>query len=218
MSNETKFLIGAIVAGSVAYLVPLYYQNIWLGLFLLLLVAVVYLGSLVRFANLKLKTKSSKWIVSSFALVLMIFQVFAFAHYYGRKDFQKDLLLEIRKVIDTGVTQTDVHSDLIYVLGQHHKNKRDSVIETARDLIPEKLGDNGVYISDFDLDNKDSEKDDETNYFYTADEEEDELIVIVVTEVSLGENPEFENYDGQRGRFEMVYTLSEEGVDYEVRN
>lgn len=218
MSKETKLLIGAICASIFAYLIPLYFGKVWLGYFLLIFIGVLYLGSLIRFASLNLRSKSSRYIIMGLAGLLIVFQILAFAHDYSRKDYQKNLLLEIRKIIDSGITKSDVQKELTYVLAKYHKDDRDSIIETARDVIPEKLGEDGVYISDFDIKETDDEEDDNLNYFYEIDEEADELTVIVVADVSRGEEASFENYDGQTGKYEMQFTLSDEGVDYEVRN
>jgi hypothetical protein len=218
MSSENKLLIWALVTSGVAYLLPLYIGNIWLGYSLLLLVAVLYLASLIRFAGLNLKARSSRYIVMGIAGTLVVGQVLAFAHDYSRKNYQKNILLEIRKKIDTGIAKSDVQKELTYLFAQYHQEDRTSIVETARDLIPEKLGENGVYISDFDLDKKNMEEDDNANFFYEMDEAADELTVFVVSDVPLGDDPDFENYDEQTGRYEMKFTLSDEGVEYEVRN
>lgn len=217
MSNETKFLIGAIIAGSIAYLVPLYFGNIWLGYTLLSLITISFLGSLIWFARLNLESKVSRRVVIGITGTLLICNILLFAHDFSRKDYQKNLLLEIRKTIDTGIARSDVQRELTYVLSRYHTGNRNSIVETAKDVMPEKFGQDGIYISDFDLE-EDSLNDDNTNYFYEIDKEADELTVIVVSDVSRGENPEFKNYDGQVGRYEMVFTVNKKGVDYEVRN
>jgi hypothetical protein len=217
MEKETKVLLGAVVVAPLAYVIPLSMGNIWLGYFLLLCVAVTFLGILIKFASSELDTKAFKRIFIGITGTLIAINILLFAHDYSRKDYQKDLLLEIRKIIDGGIAKTDVQKDMTHILARYHSEDRDSIVETARELIPEKLGENGIYISNFDL-QQDSVNDDETNFFYEIDEEDDELIVIVVTDISLGEDPEFENYDGQVGRFEMEFTVNKEGVEYEVRN
>ncbi|MAO65503.1 MAG: hypothetical protein CL666_10935 [Balneola sp.] len=217
MSNETKLLIGAILAGSIAYLVPLYFGSIWLGYTLLLLITISFLGSLIWFARLNLESKISRRVVIGVTGTLLICNILLFVHDYNRKDYQKNILLEIRKILDTGIARSDVQKELTYVFSRYHTGDRNSVVETARDVMPERLGEDGIYLSEFDLE-ENSLNDDNTNYFYELDEEADELRVIVVTDVSRGENPEFKNYDGQVGRLEMEFTVNKQGVGYEVRN
>ncbi|MAL18979.1 MAG: hypothetical protein CL670_04755 [Balneola sp.] len=217
MEKETKVLLGAVIAAPLAYVIPLSMGNIWLAYFLLLCVVVAFLGSLIMFASDELDSRNYKRIFIGVTCTLIVINMLLFTHDYSRKDYQKSLLLEIRKIIDEGVTKNDVQKDLTHIFARYHSEDRDSIVKTARELIPEKLGENGIYISNFDLE-EDTVRDDNTNFFYEIDEEADELSIIVVTDISLGEQPGFENYDGQAGRFEMEFTLNKEGVEYEVRN
>ncbi|MDZ7807775.1 MAG: hypothetical protein U5K71_11760 [Gracilimonas sp.] len=224
MERETKLFFGGMILAALGFFIPLYFGKIWLGLFLAILIAVIFLGRLLSLSEKEFESKVAYRIVYGLVVLVVLFHAIAFAHDYGRKDYQKDLLLEIRKTIDSGITQADVREKLIYVLGQYHQNDRESIVATFRDQMPEHLGDDGVYLSDFDLRKAGGDSsmanidDDHINHFYEIDAEADEIKVIVVTDISLGSDPEFENYDGQKGRFEMVFTLNEEGVSYEVLN
>jgi hypothetical protein len=225
MSKETKLLVGGIGVAVLGFFISLYFQKIWLGLFIALLVGVIFLGRLVSLSKKEFDSRNSYLIMYGIVALIILFNAIAFAHDYGIRNFQPELLLDIRKTIDRGIAKAEIEAEMIYVLGQYHQQERESVVETYRDLNPERLGEDGIFISDFDQEvarkqelDKEFTDDDNTNYYYEIDEEADELKVIVVTEVSLGEDPEFENYDGQTGQFEMMFTLSEEGVDYEVRN
>ena len=225
MEKETKLLIGAVVLSAIGFFIPLYLGKIWIALFIALLIGIVFLGRIVSLSRNEFESKTAYRVVYGLVTVVVLFNAIAFAHDYGRKDFQKNILLEIRKTIDTGITKADVQEKLIYVLGQYHQNDRESVVETFRELMPEKLGEDGVYVSDFDLRDTgnlsaklEPDESDNINHFYEIDEEEDEIKVLVVAEVSLGEDPEYQNYDGQTGKFEMMFTLNEEGVSYEVLN
>ncbi|MGN8224874.1 hypothetical protein [Gracilimonas sp. BCB1] len=227
MEKETKLLIGAILFGAIAFFIPLYFGKAWLALFNVLLIGILFLGRLVSRSKEIFESNTAYRIVYGLVILIVLFNAISFAHDYGRRDFQKNILLEIRKTIDTGITKADVHEKLIYVLGQYHQNDRESVVETFRDQMSDNLGDDGIFLADFDLRKAgkiDSgwgvKKDDsdQINHFYTIDEEKDEVIVRVVAEVSLGEDPEYQNFDGQTGKFEMMFTLNEEGVRYEVLN
>ncbi|WP_103664490.1 hypothetical protein [Gracilimonas amylolytica] len=224
MERETKLLFGGMVVAALGFFIPLYFGKIWLGLFIALITGVIFLG---RILSLSEKEFESKWAYrSTYGLVVLVvlFHAIAFAHDYGRKDYQKDLLLEIRKTIDSGATQADVREKLIYVLGEYHQNDRESIVTTFKDLMNEQIGEDGIYLSDFDLrkaagDSSMADIDeDNLNHFYEIDEEADEVRVIVVADVSIGSDPDYENYDGQVGRYEMNFTLNEEGVSYEVLN
>ena len=224
MGKEIKILIGAIVLATIGFLVLLYIQKIWFGLFFAELVGIVYVIRLLVM-NKKLFESIRAYRIT-FGLVLIVILVNSVwsIDQYNRRDFQKNLLLDIRKTIGKGVAKADVQKDLTYILGQYHLNKKTSIIESARELIPEKLGENGVYISNADLTNMkekgniDWDGNDDTNYFYETDEDQDQLKVIVISEIALGELADYQNYDGQIGKYEMVFTLNKQGVKYEVLN
>ncbi|MEQ8524945.1 hypothetical protein [Gracilimonas sp.] len=224
MEKETKLLIGAVVLGTIGFFIPLYFGKAWMALFISLLIGIIFLGRMISLSKNVFESKNAYRVVYGLVVLVVLFNAIAFAHDYGRRDFQKDTLLKIRKTIDTGITKADVQEKLIYVLGQYHQNNRESVVETFRQLMPEKLGEDGVYVSDFDLRNTkmgtnlEPDESEGINHFYEIDEEADEITVMVVGEISLGEDPEYQNYDGQEGKFEMMFILNEEGVSYEVLN
>jgi hypothetical protein len=185
---------------------------------------VIFLGRILSLSEKEFESKWAYRIIYGLVVLVVLFHAIAFAHDYGRKDYQKDLLLEIRKTIDSGATQADVREKLIYVLGEYHQNDRESIVTTFKDLMNEQIGEDGIYLSDFDLrkaagDSSMADIDeDNLNHFYEIDEEADEVRVIVVADVSIGSDPDYDNYDGQVGRYEMKFTLNEEGVSYEVLN
>lgn len=223
MERETKLLIGGIVIAALGFFIPLYFGKIWIALFIALLTGIIFLGRMVSLSKDEFESETTYRVVYGLVILVVLFNAIAFASDYGNRDFQKDLLLEIRKVIDEGVTKADVQEKLVYVLSQYHQNDRESIVATFRELMPEQLGEDGIYVSDHDLriaeyPDDQQKEDDNINHFYEIDEEEDEIRVLVVGEVSLGEDPEYENYDGQKGQFEMIFTLNKEGVRYEVLN
>ncbi|MFP8490299.1 hypothetical protein ACKGJO_14545 [Gracilimonas sp. Q87] len=224
MERETKLLIGGIAVAALGFFIPLYFGKIWLGLFIAFIIGVIFLGRVLSLSEKEFESKVAYRIFYGLVVLVVLFHAIAFAHDYGRKDYQKDLLLEIRKTIDSGGTQADVREKLIYVLGQYHQNDRESIVATFKDVMNEQIGEDGIYLSDFDLrkaagDSSMSDIDeDNLNHFYEIDEEADEIRVIVVADVSLGSDPDYKNYDGQIGRHEMMFILNKEGVSYEVLN
>ncbi|MFD2531919.1 hypothetical protein [Gracilimonas halophila] len=183
------------------------------------------MGRLLSLSEDKFESVWSYRTIYGLVALIVLFNAIAFAHHYANKDFQLNTLLEIRKTIDVGTTKADVQEKLVYVLAQYHQNERESVVETFRDYMSEQLGEEGIYISDFDLRKSDLEdssvkqdSEDNINHFYEIDEENDAIRIIVVSEVSLGDDPDYENYDGLLGQFEMEFILNEEGVRYEVLN
>lgn len=223
MEKETKLLFGGIVLAAAGFFIPLFFGKIWLGLFIALIVATIFLGILLSLSKEKFESKWAYRVVYTLVVLIVLFNAVSFVHDYGMRNYQKEILLDIRKTIDYGITQSDVREKFMYVLGQYHQKDGESIVSTFRNLMPEHLGEDGVYVSDFDLstiveDSLADDVDDNINHFYEIDEDADEVRVIVVTDISEGADPNYENYDGQKGRFEMEFTLNKEGVSYEVLN
>ncbi len=209
MSKETKLLLMGIVAACSVYLTLLHFGLIWLGLFLSLLIAIFLLIKLIIIGNNRLHSKTSKRIIiGSFSLIIL-FNALVFVIDFSKRDFQKDLLLEIRKYIDEGLTKSEVQVELTHVLSKYYSENYSSIVQAVNNSMEDRLGDEGNFLLDHVED---------INYFYTLDEAKDELTVIAVCDVSLGQDSEYVNFDGQKGRFEMQFTLTKEGVEYEVRN
>lgn len=222
MSKETKLLIASILVATVTFTIALYFQKIWFALFLALITGVVFMARLVSRSKSVFSTKSSYRFFYGSVFLITIFFGISFAHDYGLKDFQKNLLLEIRETIETGVTRSDIQKKLIYTLSVYHKEDRESVVQTFKELMPGRLSDNGIYLSDHDIreaDNTDSDlHEDYQNYFYEIDEEMDQVTFYVVAEIPNGDDLNYKNYDGQTGKFEMMFVLNKGGVNYEILN
>lgn len=224
MGKEVKIFLGAIVLAAIGFLFLLSIQNIWFGLFFAELVGVVYIIRLLVISKKLSESELAFRITFGLVLIVILVNSTWSITQYNRRDYQKNLLLDIRKTIGIGVAKADVQKDLTYVLGQYHLNEKTSIIESARELIAEKLGENGVYISNDDLrymkekGNSNWDGNDDTNYFYEIDEDEDQIKVFVISEIALGEHTDYQNYDRQIGKYEMVFTLNKEGVKYEVLN
>lgn len=214
MLKETKYLIGACILSAAGYLIPLYFGFAWLGLFILLLIGASFLGILSRFMSMYAESVWLKRGFSVFALLIVVFHAIAFAHDYGRKDFQKEILLEIRQTIEEGITKAQVQKAMVYVLGQFHEQEDETLVETAKKILAENMMENGRY----DEDPENEAPDDATAYYYITDEEADELTIKGVSRVVPGSDADYINYDGSTGMMELDVVLTREGVSYEVVN
>lgn len=221
MYKETKLLIVSILIATLSFIVALYFQKIWLALFLALITAIIFLTRIVIRSKSEFETKSSYRFFYGLISLMILVNGVSFVHDYGNRNYQKNLLLDIRKTIDQGITKTDIQEKLIYVLRVYHEEDRESIVETFQELIPERFSENGIYLSDFDIseaNRSDSDIDDNLNHFYEIDNERDEIRLYVVADVSVGQDTNYKNYDGQIGQFEMLLVLNQEGVDYEILN
>lgn len=225
MKNTKRILIALPVIGTIGYLVPLYFGNIWLGLGILLLTATMFIAFLLGDSRQYFESKRAYLFFTGIVLVLVVFHAIRFSVDYGKRDFQKNLLLEIRKTLEEGIATNEVQGDMFYALRNYHSGEYDSIVLSAKDVFKDRIEADGVLLSKFDLRENsdpnyviDEDADDEADLFYEFDEAADVMKVIVVANIPPGENLDFQNYNGNTGRFEMEFTLTKEGVSYEVAN
>ena len=225
MKNTNKMLIAIPIIGAIGYLVLLYFGKIWIGLGILLLAATMFIALLLGNSRQYFESKSAYQFFTGIVLVLVVFHAIRFSVDYGKRDFHKNLLLEIRKTIEEGIATNEVQGDMFYALRNYHNGEYDSIVLSAKDVFKDRIEADGVFLSKFDLRENsdpnyviDEDADDEADLFYEFDEAADVMKVIVVANIPPGENLDFQNYNGNTGRFEMEFTLTKEGVSYEVAN
>ena len=218
MEIKKGFFLGMSVLALAGYLIPIYLGFMWVGLGLLLFFATVYMALLVGNSRQYFESKTNYRVITLLAACLMFFHAVRFVHDYQRRDYQKELLLEIRHTIDEGITKNDVQNALFEVLRSYKNEEFETIVASSKHYLGDRLGKDGVFISEFDLNQNNSEKNDFTDFFYNIDEEADEINITVVANIPHGQDLKFENYNGEMGRFEMEFTLTKEGVHYEVVN
>ena len=214
MDKEFKFFIIALFCSIVAYLIPLYFGKAWLGLFLLLLVGISFLVGLVKYFSSNREARIERTIFSTFAFVLVFFHALSFTHDYGRRDYQKKVLVEIRQTVEEGITKSMVQKPLIYVLAEYHQQEKYSLIEIADQI----LSDNLLEDKSFNEVPDQVKPDNAMKYFYEKNKDANTLKVIGVSKVVQGVVDNFKNYDNQTGKLQLEVTLTESGVTYEVVN
>lgn len=222
MAQENKLLILSTILAVCSFIIALYFEKIWLALFLALIIAVVFMARLLKMSKQSFKTKASYRFFYITIISLTLFHAISFAHDYGMRDYQEELLLDIRKTIDTGITKVEIQQKLIYVLQVYHTEERDSIVDTFFDIMSNNISKNGVYLTDLEVEenalNSNDKTNDNINYFFEVNEQKDEVRFNVVTDISVGEDSNYKNFDGQTGRVEMMFVLNKKGVEYEVLN
>ena len=211
-------MVTSAAIATLGYLISVYFENIWLGYFILLAVSTVFIATLMGRSKAYFESIVSYRVVTGLAFLLILAHVIAFALDYNRRDFQKELVLEIRHRIDEGVAKSEIQGSLLYALSRYKVDEYSTVMEAYKSEYGERLAENGVYISDFDIEKPEGFDDDEMDYYYEIDEANDEITITVATIVSNGEDPEFQNKNGQTGKYEIAFTLNKQGVNYEVLN
>lgn len=163
-------LVSVLIFGVFGYLIPLYFGEVWLGLGILLISATIFIAILLGDSRQYFESKWAYRIITGLTLLLIVFHGLKFSIDYGKRDFQRNLLLEIRKTIEEGIATNEVQVDMFYALRNYHNGDYDSIVSSAKDVFKDRIEADGVLLSKFDLrENSDPnyviEEDDDADFF-----------------------------------------------------
>ncbi len=214
MEKETKYLIGGIIIVSLCYLIPSFLGYIWLGLFSSLFVAIIYLRLLHKEGKKKFSKENSVKVTSTLFSLTILASLLLFGLDYYKADFQREVLREIRVIIDTGIFEHEAQGELLQVYKEYlsEPSQDASIVETATDFFGDRLQENNVYIPGIKTDEKDAV------FRYQKDEESDRFIIYSIAKISQSRDPNFENANGSNGLLQTITILTNEGVTHEREN
>lgn len=214
MSKEIKVLIASMVIAAVFFLIPLYFEMPWLGVFMSLIVGVAYMVNMNEWAKAELQSTTSKRVIGAIIGIMILAQIAFFVNDYRKKDFQLTLLLEIREKIEKGIILAQVQASFIPVLEYYYsRDGKSSIEEISRELWGDKFKDDGTMLTVIG-----KESDDEFTRYYQFNENDDAFRITTVGSVAHGFDPMFKNKNGETGKIQVVATLTKGGIDYERQN
>lgn len=211
---------GVIGVGAIGFFALAFTGFEWVALGFLLICAIIFVALLVGKSKAYTLSIGTYRVITLAALLLIVGHALRFAVDYDRRNSQKEILLEIRSTIERGVAKSDIMKKGFYIYRSVEMGEHESIIDASKAIIGDRLLKNNVYLSDFDKSQIEwpTSNDDDADFFYSINEEEDLLTFIVVANIPPGANPEYENRNGNKGKMEMEFVVSKEGVTYEILN
>ncbi len=203
-----------ILLSVVAFFIPEQSGNMWPSLIASAIVAGLYL---IIFMAVWLRKINSAKKRKAIAITLTVFLVFSLASAvisYEGSVRQQETLSDIRVHLETNIVYHYIHEPLVKTLGKFYD-----------DEISEKnMGE--LFVTEYDsLINEDGvfaygsqEPDEQTLFLYISKTSVDSVILVGESSYLKGTESDFDNWSGNKGRFQVRGILTKKGVDYERQN
>jgi hypothetical protein len=191
----------------------------WGGIITAMVIVYIYLFYLNSWASANLKNKSTQIVIRVFVFLTVVFQSIFMYQFYEKSSFQEETLINIRKIIDTGILSTEYRPAMAEALHHFHQTDSESIEESVRAVFGERLNEDGTLrpTDNFDPGNQELYYDDYT-VIYEFGEDEQSFRIYGIGKVSRGEDADFLNKDGSTGKLQFMAELSREGVRHERQN
>ena len=106
-----------------------------------------------------------------------------------------------------------MHEPLVKTLSDFHveENRESKIGDLFTSCYDSLITDDGV----FEFGSRDE---DQTRYLYIAESNADSVLLIGESTYLKGQNDDFSNYSGRKGRYQVQGILTSRGIDYERQN
>lgn len=212
MKNNILWLVVGFIGVASAVSLSFVFESHWVGYFASMTVAIIILA-LMASSMMKTITSSGmkKTIKYLFGFIVILHGYFSFFE-WNRTEFQNETLTEIRRIIDGNIGQIESEKLLIqtlrsFYLSDSEQSLEEHFLEAAGDRLKE---DGAISMSEMNDEN-------DLKLYYEIPAS-DSILIHVISMIAKGDDPEFENRDGQVGRYQATAILTERGVRYVRQN
>lgn len=206
------WLVAGILLVSLSFFLSPQETNPWPPLHAAGLAAAAYLLALVAYTTRKpfpRKGRIAAWIVT----LVFIGSAASFSTIFEKTTFwQQGQLQKILTVIHRGIFFDELQTPLVRTLDRYHaqrSQKKKSLGIIFRELFPNVSIGNNIHVPGGD---------DDKLQVLVAELSDQRIVLIGQPTHGNGRNPEFRNYNGQKGLVQERMTLSENGVVHESEN
>lgn len=211
MKKDWILISGGLLSTLVLFAVPAYFYAHWLALILSFMSAGLFTFLMLK-RNQQPLGRYYRPALSAI-IVLYGFGAGSIIHNYIQAQKQDKVLTDIRHTIDAGIIGVQINNDMIQSLKYYKTSSAQEM--TVTQAFRTHMGD--LLNEDGSIAPRQEGEDENMSYFYEVTGP-DTVRIIAVTQVSGGEDPEFQNYDGQYGKSQFEGILTNEGVEYEKVN
>lgn len=212
MKNNIIWLFAGFIGVAAAVSSSFLFESHWVGYFASMTVAVILL---ILMASSMTKTISSSGMKKTMIYIfasMVILQGYYSVFTWNKAQFQKDTLREIRLTIDSNIGQIQSEKLLVQALKSFYLNDSDSTLEAHfLEVAGDRLQQDGAILLSERPDQ------DELKLYYEI-LASDSIVIHVNSTVAFGDDPGFQNRDGEIGRYEAMAILTERGVRYVRQN
>ena len=209
----TTWLLTGVFFALGAFFIPEQSGSMWPSLFFSSSVVLLYLAAFCFVWLRRISSATSRKAIGWTLGILVICSGISAAFSYESSLRQKETLVNIRSTIERGIIQNYVNKPLLMTLRTHAQGSgdTDNFGKLFRAEYDSLITGEGMLAYDKD-------RDDSTVFVYIAKASADSVVIIGESVYLDGEDPDFENYSGAIGKYQVKGILTSGGIDYERAN
>ena len=206
------WLVGGIILVSIAFLIPPRSTELWPQFYAGGIAAIIYLIALFIYAVRKPVSTRARVIAIVCFVITLGALVFSSIQMDKNANWQKDKLMQIRCIIGRGIIMHKIPQPLLKTLQVFHQ--QGSIKKETLAQVFQQLYDNASVGSNI---NK-PEYEGDTLKIFVKILEPDRVVLVSQETYVKGRNPQFNNYNGQKGMIQEKCILTSKGIKYESEN
>ncbi|MDX1585328.1 MAG: hypothetical protein R3222_01235 [Balneolaceae bacterium] len=212
---------GGILLVALSFFIPAQEGSIWPSVIAGGVASLAYLTALFVHAFRKIDSSGKRKLITGVLLLLVVFSIASAAISYEGTRRQTALLPEIRHTIEKGIAENYVKKHLLTTMRAYYTGDRFDE-DTGLGTIFRAKNDSLITEENLLLYNgEDTYKDEEedlTLRIFVKTIDPDSIVLVAESEYMDGKDQEYENYSGATGKYQVIGTLTKEGVRYERAN
>jgi len=206
------YLVGGIILVSSAFFIPAHSTELWPQFYAAGIAAIIYLIALLLYAVRKPVSIKACIVAIACFLITLSALIFSSIQMDKQSHWQADKLMQIRGTIGRGVMMNKMPPPLFKTLKVFHE--QGSIKKETISQIFQRLNNNASVGSNI---SKPIYEGDSLKLFIK--ELEPDRVELVSQETYVkGRNPQFDNYNGQKGMIQEKCILTARGIKYESEN
>lgn len=213
MNNDRKFITAGVLGVVIAGLIGVITGSVWSAFFIAILVAAIWLFFLDRNYISKLEPSKTKTSVRVLLILLIASQAYIGVIGVMKSAQQSENLVVVRTVFDEGTIQPGVEIPMVKSFRHFHTTPSDelTIEESFREVAGDWLGSDNRYVYE-----EGNWKDNFESVYEVVSP--NEIRITTAAKIGMGEDPEFQNFNGDTGKYQSIATLTEGGISYVREN
>jgi hypothetical protein len=206
------WLVSGIVFVSVAFFIPSKSTELWPQFYAGGIAAIIYLIALLLYAVRKPVSIKARIIATACSIITLGALIFSSIQMDNQSHWQADKLMQIRGIIGRGTMTCMIPQPLFKTLKVFHEQgliKKETIAQ-----IFQRLNDNASVGSNIHK----PENEGDILKIFVQSLEPDRVVLVSQETFVKGRNPEFNNYNGQKGMIQERCILTAMGIKYESEN
>lgn len=216
IKQEVAIMLGWLVVGvtfvTIGFLFGSKEKDLWSSLNTAGVFAGLYLVALIAYALRKPLPLKSRITMGIFSALMLVAIASTWNGQYKQSHWQRETILEIRKVIGHGIMAYEIPDLLLKTLDAYYQEgvkRQEPLDKVFQRLNPRALV--GTDIQKEDIGKRQQR-------IFVQSITDREIILIGQETVAKGKNPQFKNYDGSIGMIQEKFILTEKGIVHESQN